>query len=220
MFPDLEFVKTALNGIVYRLRLVEQYYHDVKNEVTGVKNDKINKNQSAANAGKFLAIGEDGVVKPDDVVVPERHVVLLSYDSSAKKHTVNQSYSTMKQWVDAGDTVVLSLNGTIYNLCEQIEGDRLVFTYVRAYSDGQIKIYTANVYTTDSVGLESVAGYMMPNNNDGRNEGLVPVATRYHKYELADLSNIVIKSSTDGSTKKFKLSVDDNGTISATEVTA
>ena len=227
MFPDLEFVKTALNGIVDRFRRVEQYYRGVKNEVTSVKNEvtsvknnKIDKKQSAANAGKFLAIGVDGVVKPDNVDVPERHVVLLSYDSSTKKYTVNQSYSTMKQWVDAGDTVVLSLNGTIYNLCEQVEGDRLVFTYVRAYRDGQVKIYTMSVYTSDSVMFEAVPGYMMPNNNDGRNEGLIPVATRYYQYELTDLSNVVIKSSTEGSTKKFKLSVDDNGTISATEVKA
>ena len=218
MFTDLEFIKTALNGIMARLRRVDQYYHDVKNEVTGVKNDKINKKQSAANAGKFLAIGEDGVVEPDDVVVPERHVVLLSYDSSTKKYTVNQSYSTMKQWVDAGDTVVLSLNGTIYNLCEQIERDRLAFVYAISHTDGQIKIYTVNVYDSDSVGLTSVAGYMMPNNNDTRNEGLIPVARRNSNYELTDLSNAVIKSSTEGSTKKFKLSVDDNGTISATEV--
>ena len=193
---------------------------EVGNRLAALSEDKISKKQSVDNAGKFLAIGEDGVVKPDDVVVPERHVVLLSYNSSTKKYTVNQSYSTMNQWLAAGDTVVLSLNGTIYNLCEQVEGDRLAFVYVRAYTDGQIKIYTAIVYTTDSVGLESVAGYMMPNNNDGRNEGLVPVATRYYQYKLTDLSNVVIKSSTDGSTKKFKLSVDDNGTISATEVTA
>lgn len=32
--------------------------------------------------------------------------------------------------------------------------------------------------------------------------------------------NIVIPSSTSGSTKKFKISVDDSGTITATEVTA
>lgn len=218
MLINLEFAKTALNGIMARLRLVEQYYHGVKNEVTDVKNNKIDKKQSAANAGKFLAIGEDGVVKPDNVVVPELHVVLLSYNSSTKKYTANQSYSTMNQWLAAGGTVVLSLNGTIYNLCEQVEGDRLAFVYVRAYKDGQIKIYTATVYNSDSVGLESVAGYMMPNNNDSRNKGLIPAATKYYGYELTDLSNVVIKSSTEGSTKKFKLSVDDNGTISATEV--
>ena len=81
MFPNLEFVNTLMNGIMARLRLVEQYYHGVKNEVTDVKNNKIDKKQSAVNAGKFLAIGADGVVKPDNVDVPERHVVLLSYDS-------------------------------------------------------------------------------------------------------------------------------------------
>lgn len=220
MFPNLEFVKTALNGIVDRFMRVEQYYHGVKNEVTDVKNNKIDKKQSAVNAGKFLAIGVDGVVKPDDVVVPERHVVLLSYDSSTKKYTVNQSYSTMKQWVDAGDTVVLSFTGKIYNLCEDIAGNRLSFVYVISYTNTEIRMHTASVYTSDSVKVAFLAGYLMPNNNDQRNKGLIPVATRNYNYELTDLSNAVIKSSTEGSTKKFKLSVDDNGTISATEVTA
>lgn len=219
MFPDLEFIKTVLNGIMARLRWVDQHYRDLKNEVTGVKNDKINKKQSEANAGKFLVIGADGVVKPYNVVVPERHVVLLSYNSSMKKHTANQSYSTMNQWLAAGDTVVLSLNGTIYNLCEQIAGERLSFVYVRSYkNDNQIKIYTVNVYANGSVSLESIAGYMMPNNNATANAGLIPVATRNYTYELTDLSNVVIKSSTEGSKKQFKLTVNDDGVISATEV--
>lgn len=35
-----------------------------------------------------------------------------------------------------------------------------------------------------------------------------------------DDGEIIIPSSTAGSTKKFKLTVDDNGTVSATEVTS
>ena len=233
MFPDLEFIKTVLNAITDKFRhvkpdvdavksdvdAVKSDVDAVKSDVDAVKNDKINKKQSAADAGKFLGVGADGVVKPANVVVPERHVVLLSYNSSTKKHITNQSYSTMNQWLAAGDTVVLSLNGSIYNLCEQVAGSRLSFVYVRSYNNGQIKLYTANVYAGGSVEMESIAGYMMPNNNATANGGLIPVATRNYRYELTDLSNVVIKSSTEGSTKKFKLSVDDSGTLSTTEVT-
>ena len=38
--------------------------------------------------------------------------------------------------------------------------------------------------------------------------------------ELADISAIVLKSSTTGSTKQFRLTVDDTGTLTATEVTS
>ena len=37
---------------------------------------------------------------------------------------------------------------------------------------------------------------------------------------ILDIDSIIMKSSTAGSTKKFKITVDDSGTISATEVTA
>ena len=40
------------------------------------------------------------------------------------------------------------------------------------------------------------------------------------KYIPSELNEIIVPSSTSGSTKKFKITVDDAGTISATEVTS
>ena len=38
------------------------------------------------------------------------------------------------------------------------------------------------------------------------------------KYIPSELNEVILQSSTSGSTKKFKITVDDSGTISATEV--
>ena len=48
-----------------------------------------------------------------------------------------------------------------------------------------------------------------------RNTNIVPINEKF----IPEMSSVVIKSSTASSTKKFRITVDDSGTISATEVT-
>ena len=49
-------------------------------------------------------------------------------------------------------------------------------------------------------------------------EVITPMAEEFLP-NILDIDSIIMKSSTTDSTKKFKITVDDNGTISATEVT-
>ena len=67
--------------------------------------------------------------------------------------------------------------------------------------DSQLVI--RGVDTTHTIGIST------------RTETIVPIDSKY----IPDMDSIVLNSSTTDSTKKFKITVDDSGTISATEIT-
>ena len=72
----------------------------------------------------------------------------------------------------------------------------------------------SNAYTLDWDGNGWFAGDVYVGSTSGTNKDLGS------KKLIKEGDDIIIQSSTEGSTKKFKITVDDSGTISATEVTA
>ena len=70
-------------------------------------------------------------------------------------------------------------------------------------------------------GLASITGFALGRGADpeiiwdGNTGEIKPIDEKF----IPEMSNVILKSSTADSTKKFKITVDDSGTISATEVT-
>ena len=70
-------------------------------------------------------------------------------------------------------------------------------------------------------GLPSVTGFALGKNADpeitwdGNTGEIKPIDEKF----IPEMSNVILKSSTADSTKKYKITVDDTGTISATELT-
>ena len=97
-----------------------------------------------------------------------------------------------------------------------VYGNALVFSKSELSGSYTIRLLTATIYE-DSVEVDKCDSIVLEKTNQ---PGYIPVSTSLGPCYFSDLSQVIIKSSTEGSIKKFKLSVDDSGTISATEVTA
>ena len=70
-------------------------------------------------------------------------------------------------------------------------------------------------------GVSSITGFALGKDADpeitwdGNTGEIKPIDEKF----IPEMSNVILKSSTAGSTKQFRITVDDSGTISATEVT-
>ena len=77
------------------------------------------------------------------------------------------------------------------------------FAYYYDYDKGESYFATLDTAATHTISVKTIA------------ETVTPIAAEFLPSEINEL---IMNSSTTGSTKKFKITVDDNGTISATEV--
>ena len=94
-------------------------------------------------------------------------------------------------------------------------------TYAHIVGNGDSDNALSNAHTLDWSGNAWFAGDVYTGSTSGTNkdEGSKKLATEEYVNGRITEDSIIIKSSTPDSTKKFKITVDDSGTISATEVT-
>lgn len=93
-------------------------------------------------------------------------------------------------------------------------------TYLHIVGNGTSSSKRSNAHTLDKDGNAWFAGFVYVGSTSGtnRDEGSKRLATEdYVDSKISD-KELILTSSTSGSTKKFRITVDDNGTISATEV--
>ena len=94
-------------------------------------------------------------------------------------------------------------------------------TYAHIVGNGNSDDERSNAHTLDWSGNAWFAGDVYTGSTSGTNkdEGSKKLATEEYVNGRITEDSIIIKSSTPDSTKKFKITVDDSGTIFATEVT-
>ena len=221
MFPDLEFIKTSLNAITAKFRRIQSNLDAVQANVDAVQAKKLNKQLNKDYAGMYLAIKDNGEIIPSDLKMHINHIVNVAYNSSTKKYIPEESYSTIKAWIDYGDTVVLKTTGSYRNIFTMFSyvSDGIEFCSIdQESSRGSLGIHSIKLYSNGVVVSTITKGSVLPNNNAQSNKGKNVIANGNFGYELSDLSNAVINSSTPGSTKQFKIMVDDSGTLTTTEV--
>ena len=134
-----------------------------------------------------------------------------SVDAPIKVWVSNGTNETTnpEQYTDLGNGSFIG-NGTPLF----ITTDNFVFNGIAIPEKGVYFLSMAGVYMT---GIASVDSDTPEITWDG---SLGTIKTIDPKYIPGELNEIILPSSTSGSTKKFKIAVDDSGTISATEVTS
>ena len=120
-----------------------------------------------------------------------------------------QGKFTMPYILEAGITYTLTDNGYSEEVTAYQNGDTVILRFMDEGFEIQQPSGGGDVTVLCMISGKhtiSIAGYIKASK---------PIDEKY----IPELSSITIKSSTEGSAKKFKITVDDSGTISATEVT-
>ena len=137
-----------------------------------------------------------------------------SLDASIKVW-ISNGYSltdTPEIYVDLGNGSFLAGEEAFFIAADNTKFDSFVFpekgVYFLSYSDGQYEgLYVTGIASADSDTPEITW------------DGNIDVIKKIdEKYIPSELNEVILPSSTSGSSKKFKITVNDAGTISATEV--
>lgn len=94
--------------------------------------------------------------------------------------------------------------------CFVVQVDGATYTHTGTDTSLAMRFPKAGIYLHESIRSLVLSGYIFPRTKCAKmDEELLPES----------VESVVIRSSTEGSTKKFKVTVDDSGSITATEVT-
>lgn len=187
-------------------------------------------------------VGKTAVVKANvatPVVIPakflppkESDVIAIWLEKTGNNYArcSISDYHKLHDAIDNGKEVILILSGGLdtasgwYRYSEN-KDDGMHFVRITNY--GGCYMHTlVNTGTNDNFAFFKVVESRtfvttefndMPGSDDEDGEMLV---VNNGKWAKSDGKSITLKSSTEGSTKKFKLTIDDTGTLTATEVTA
>ena len=114
-----------------------------------------------------------------------------------------------EDYLDLGNGSFLAGDYAFIIATDNVKFDNLVFPEKGVYF-----LFLQNVvYTTGLASVDSNTPEIVWDGNIGTLKTIDP------KYIPSELNEIILPSSTSGSTKKFKITVDDSGAISATQVT-
>lgn len=154
----------------------------------------------------------------DEKYIPDhvRKMCVNFFEDNSGNFTADHTFDEIKAHVDNGGIVDAVIYGDTYislisNYPDSISFfanylENTEFIYVRINSDNKVYL--------DLISFDEVFVFK---NQGGENSGKFLMVG---SDGIVAPSDMIIQSSTEGSDKKFKITVDDNGTISATEVTA
>ena len=137
-----------------------------------------------------------------------------SVDSPMKiwENDVIDITATPEEYIDFGNGSFMAINSvfiiTTDNSELEVSGESIVFPEKGVYF-----ILNATVYASGIASADSDTPEITWDGDIGEIKTIDP------KYIPSELNEIILPSSTSGSTKKFKITVDDSGTITATGVT-
>lgn len=223
--------------------LKKKYIETVKQDLTEAEKEQARENLGINGTGGGATSWDDLEGKPFGDETPEpitfdgnidgkdtcqlemRGYVYVYAKISDKLYTAEElSPATYTVFTDYGGTTAelekaLSFNSDITNLVFDNNAALFCFHEVKEFDLGGITI------TPPSTGLYSIA----TQTSVSTNEQIINYVSKItfpeqvklldEKYLPESVDGVVIRSSTADSTKKFKLTIDDSGTISATEVT-
>lgn len=107
------------------------------------------------------------------------------------------------------------------------DGTGMVFTNMGSVRRGDIAAATVSIYSNGTVNYS--IGFLLATDMDGAMPQFemqtaptkdMQIATKKYVDDKISDKEIILSSSTAGSTKKFKLTIDDTGTLTASEITA
>ena len=182
---------------------------------------------------KFLPVASDnnyGVVKKSEIVTPyvfdlyAPHDKMVEAVTAFRNGTVSIIWASNKvsdAWYDSStDEVVISFvtNPYVIYRCRNVSGK---YSYVLrekdSFSDCETKMLC--LFNRDNPNIHSVISASGASADD-RTVNTNAEHLSFNNIEILNKKELILYSSTVDSTKRFRITVDDSGTISATEVTS
>lgn len=196
--------------------------------------DELRKRPITTEAGKQLVTDEEGnAVWEDKTEIAQSdwnvsdvnnasYIINKPFYEGQKKNAFleqteidfSSGFYTMEKTINSGVTYVINFDGTEYTIeavMKELGGDIRIPSLEQ--EDGLFSIEGYSISCQDN-GIHTVAIYTLGTYVKQIDEKFIPSTIQ----RVGD--DVVIRSSTYGSTKKFKITVDDSGTLAATEVTA
>lgn len=207
--------------------------------------EKFDKAQGVENAGKSLRVGEDGNIEFQDVLqsnwsendttseayiknrlfYPLSDGVIGEINTTVKNGKFSKSNELNLGQIKSGVTYIVELNGETYE-CEAVKFDNVLLAgnahikFSDAADTGEpFVMYCETVIYN---GIPATFSSVSTTLENGTNvtckifveDQVVPIPASY----VPVMDGVTVRSSTPYSTKKFKITVDDSGTLSAVEV--
>lgn len=159
----------------------------------------------------------------------EGMIVNFTVNTSDNSITADKTYQEVYDAIMAGTTVYgklsvpLSDTATItYTLNASIfsnpEMGTVIFYMINGRTIVQIMLFSDNTVDTNNMQIPDISSSVTSGSALAVSSGAVYTALEAKQDKITD--SVIISSSTSGSTKQFKITVDDSGTITATEVVA
>ena len=133
--------------------------------------------------------------------------------------TLDKTFAQIREAIDTGKIPVLVAFGNYFSV---VSSDEECITFEVVFGEkGGSTIYTVYVYSNQDPQLEQISLLGL------NGKGALPQASmasdptkdmQIATKKYVDNKECVLKSSTPGSTKKFRITVDDSGTLKATEI--
>ena len=183
---------------------------------------------SEGKAYQYVVTDEDGSAKWEDRLAYDDSRLVVDFPNGAKLVTVSDEVpswasveASIKFWLNNGRNATtapeenvdfgngsFSASMVIFIATDNVESSGVVFPEKGVYFMSFNGKYVTGIASADSDTPEIVW--------DGNVE---TIKTIDPKYIPSELNEVILPSSTPSSTKKFKITVNDNGAITATEVT-
>ena len=140
--------------------------------------------------------------------------------------TLDKTFDQIKEAINAGKTPIVLLNNSNYLPIVGVDTDYIVFSSSSG-DDKEISFFTLYVYPSQNPQFNYVFSVVlnpdktMPQvSMDSDPTEAMQIATKKYVDDKISDKELILSSSTAGSTKKFKLTIDDTGTLTASEITA
>ena len=159
---------------------------------------------------------QEEVKQIDQKYIPPTTVIVNITNNEDGTYSADKTFNEVKSLIDSGVDVKCSYNRIIANYAGFNEEMSVMSFEVTTFGIGDG--ITMDIYfAPDGIFVEgfSFGGLLLPEVSASDNNEFLSVVNGTWKAS----SNLILPSSTSGSTKKFKITVDDSGTISATQVT-
>lgn len=155
----------------------------------------------------------------------ESYFVINGTLNSDLKPTLDKTFSQIREAISDGKIPIVAISGSYFQLSQNT--DELITFLWSAADKNSSGFQTIDVYPTKGPQIHfyrllstDIYGALPQVNMSSDPTSPMQIATKKYVDDKISDKELILSSSTAGSTKKFKLTIDDTGTLTASEITA
>ena len=158
---------------------------------------------------------QEEVKQIDPKYIPNPNVI-VNITGTDGNYTADKTFSEVKALIDSGAEVKCMYDSLLFNCIGFTNEEKTSIGF--EFEALALGVASTIVFATDSISVNfiNLEKKLLPEVSASDNNKFLSVANGTWRAS----SNLIVPSSTSGSSKKFKITVDDSGAISATEVTS